>query len=272
MCASRRTAFEFPDIRSFLPTSYPCSGTLFLTPLAQRPPSAPPSTRHIPLLSPPRLDVSAPTFPSYFSSGFFPFSIYYRSRADPGFLPDLSIGVVHGHLSHGAMRFSSSVPFPLNFCVGSSSAAFLWHVPSSPSLNLTTFSYHSPFFNPCPQAMSDDVPQPLPPPHRPLPQHLHPTPRRHLFLFHSFSSHPAFPRFMFLIIFYFVLSYSAIPGTLSYSPIPVLRPHPGRSFASVTHVCTAARATGLLLEQLERPFPGLKSPVPSRLSTRARGI
>ena len=44
--------------------------------------------------SPPRLDVSAPTFPSYFSSGFFPFSIYYRSRADPGFLPDLSCGVV----------------------------------------------------------------------------------------------------------------------------------------------------------------------------------
>ena len=52
----------------------------------------------------------------------------------------------------------------------------------------------------------------------------------------SFSSHPAFPRFMFLI-FSFVLSYSAIPGTFSYSPLPIHQPHPGRSFASVTHVC-----------------------------------
>ena len=74
-------------------------------------PSAPPSTRHISPWSPLRLDVSAPTFPSYFSSGFFPFSIYYRSRADPGFLPDLSIGVVHGSLSHGAMRFPRLCPF-----------------------------------------------------------------------------------------------------------------------------------------------------------------
>ena len=65
----------------------------------------------VPPWSPLRLDVSAPTFPSYFSSGFFPFSIYYRSRADPGFLPDLSIGVVHGHLSHGAMRFPRLCPF-----------------------------------------------------------------------------------------------------------------------------------------------------------------
>ena len=82
MRASRRTAFEFPDIRSFLPTSYPCSGTLFLTlsssivsnesqtrstpnpsqTWSQRPPSAPPSTRHIFPWSPLRLDVSAPTF------------------------------------------------------------------------------------------------------------------------------------------------------------------------------------------------------------------
>ena len=38
------------------------------------------------------------------------------------------------------------------------------------------------------------------------------------------------------MIFSFVLSYSAIPGTFSYSPLPIHQPHSGRSFASVTHI------------------------------------
>ena len=81
------------------------------------------------LWSPPRLDVSAPTFPSYFSSGFlsilnFPSQVFF-----------LTFSSIWVWSQSFARRLSaplfSSLSRPFNFSVGSSSAAFLWLVPSS---------------------------------------------------------------------------------------------------------------------------------------------
>ena len=61
--------------------------------------------------------------------------------------------------------------YPLRCLVLSISLSVILPLPSSglspalPSLNLT-ISYLTPFFNPCPQALSDDVPLTLPPLHR----------------------------------------------------------------------------------------------------------
>ena len=94
------------------------------------PPPAPPSTHHVSLWSPPRPDVSALTFPSYFSSGFlsilnFPSQVFFLTFSCIWVVVPLPFA------RRLSAPLSSSLSRPINFSVGFSSAAFLWLVPSS---------------------------------------------------------------------------------------------------------------------------------------------
>ena len=80
--------------------------------------------------SPLRLDVSALTFPSYFSSGFlsilnFPSQVFFLTFSCIWVVVPLPFA------RRLSAPLSSSLSRPINFSVGSSSAAFLWLVPSS---------------------------------------------------------------------------------------------------------------------------------------------